>query len=136
MGIRFGYGRHMKTVDPGHLYVLDHLDGEGTSLLRFVKRVGENFPGNEEPAYEGVTLQEVLRAMIDRVKYVSNQQHWQENDDVLTSLRDALYKLELRAAKVRQEVKEFLNVNRSNTMWIEELPVCNQCGHVACGRHP
>lgn len=38
----------------------------------FVKREGEHFPGNVGH-YPGTTMQEVLRVLIDRAKYVNSQ---------------------------------------------------------------
>jgi hypothetical protein len=69
----------MRVMDPGHWYELALLDALpnrlGLETLRFVKRVGDKFPGNQLPAYAGTTTQEVLRALIDRTKYVDAQEH-------------------------------------------------------------
>jgi hypothetical protein len=89
----------MKVLDPGHMYLLDSIDGTAVhDTLQFVKREGEGYPGNVGH-YPGTILQDVLRACIDRVKYVDNQIHSDHNDLVLWYLRAALHKLESRAAE-------------------------------------
>lgn len=63
----------MKVIDPGHKYELSTLDGDDSPVvLTFVKRVGANYPGNES-AYAGTTLQETLRACLDRLAYLDRQ---------------------------------------------------------------
>lgn len=63
----------MNTIDPGHRYRLFHLDGARSTFLQFVKRVGEKFPGNQPPAAQGTTLQEVYRACLERSMYLNAQ---------------------------------------------------------------
>lgn len=62
----------MKVIDPGHHYGLAVLDGEpnGSESLLFVKRQGEKYPGNTFH-HHGTTLQEVLRACCERLRYVN-----------------------------------------------------------------
>lgn len=81
----------MRVIYPGHCYSLDHLDGEGTSVLQFVQRQ----PLHE--AKEGVTNQEVLRAVIDRVKYLDKEVPWFGNAAILSHLRLAIALHESRA---------------------------------------
>lgn len=126
----------MKILDPGHLYELDNLDAPGPSLqtatLRFVKRVGDKYPGNSEPAYEGTTTQEVLRALIDRQKYVDGQRHDMANVLVVSNLRQALRWLEVRAAEERGD-----DVAADAVLDMKEPelePTCAGCGHVLCAR--
>ena len=121
----------MKVLDPGHRYLLAHLDGVGETSLVFVKRVGEKYPGNTG-AHEGTTMQEVLRALIDRSKFVDAQESSTWNAQVLGSLRRALWALECRAAAKRGEADRFADATAAE---IESLPTCATCGHVACGVH-
>ncbi len=119
----------MREIDPGHLYELDTLDsgyGRG-EILRFVKRVGDKFPGNEPPAYSGTTTQEVLRALIARTKYVDGQRHFDENDDVIEHLRAALWLLEWRAHRVRDSRLPLWRPHE-----VEHAPTCITCGHITC----
>jgi hypothetical protein len=125
----------MRPIDPGHLYELKHLDGESTSLLRFVKRVGDAYPLNELPAYDGVTSQEVLRALIDRLVYVNKQDSSLLNHWVIQDLRNAMYSLEKRAALKRGDGKAFVEYTAAYIYNIEEAPTCNKCGHICCSMH-
>ena len=119
----------MEIKIPGHVYELRHLDGNGVTVLDFVKRIGDKYPYNQPPAVEGTTTQEVLRALINRTKYVDNQSPAFENKIVLEHLRDALHILECRAARLGGY--ELGVYARSR---IEYLPVCNEHQHIQCGK--
>lgn len=126
----------MKVHDPGHQYELASIDSEierNPNWLRFVKRIGDKYPGNLGPAFGGTTTQEVLRALIDRTKYVDRQEPHPENARVLNHLRAALWALERRAAQ-RAGDPDRLTVNGQGE--IETWPVCSRCGHVRCKGHP
>lgn len=119
----------MKVIDSGHKYALLTIDGERQQTLTFVKRHdperSERFPGNTE-SYQGTILQSVLRACVDRVRYLNNQIPCAENPQIIERLEKCIYFLEIRAAR-RHGV-------RSPT--IEEAcsaPMCPKCGHVVCG---
>ncbi len=100
----------MKVLDPGHSYELNILDYSAGKpkqpFLIFVKRLGPKFPGNTGEAYPGTTLQEVLRACCDRLRYVSEQGALLEqpqmacnySTEALGHLRQAILCLERRAA--------------------------------------
>jgi hypothetical protein len=81
----------VKVLYPGHQYKLDHLDGEGKTLLQFVQRLPHHEPK------EGVQCQEVLRALIDRVEVLNLERYWKGNKDLLHHLRMALALFEVRA---------------------------------------
>lgn len=121
----------MKVVDPGHVYELTWLDvvylqhDEGQNRLIFVKREGEKYPGNVGH-HPGTTMQEVLRVLIDRLKYVNSQEPDGRNEYALAQLRMAIFALELRAAERHKRVFSY-DANR-----IEEAPTCNKCGHIGC----
>lgn len=76
---------------PGHLYLLDHLDGLKQTILQFVQRKPFHEP------CEGVTNQEVLRAIIDRVKVLDKETPWEGNKRILFHLRMAIALHENRA---------------------------------------
>ncbi len=116
----------MRVIDPGHTYELDNLDGPGKTILSFVKREGEGFPGNVGH-HEGTNMQEVIRALINRVKYLQDQIPSHANVTVLFHLRQCLWELELRAAQRHsRELKLVADV------MIEHQAVCAQCGHIGC----
>lgn len=131
------YGAAVKVLDPGHLYDLDLLDADihgstGCCELRFVKRIGEKFPGNQEPGYEGTTTQEVIRALIDRTKYVDAQKPDVANKLALSSLRSALRWLEVRAAEQRDDGNAASRI--LDMQELEIAPTCDHCEHVLCRR--
>lgn len=142
----------MKVIDPGHVYDLRWLDGKPfdlqietghTDLIRsygglpdfvqnrliFVKREGDGYPGNVGH-HPGTTLQEVLRALIDRVKYLDDQIHDHRNADVIYSLREAIINLEERAAERHGRLREW----QRTVVWerIEDMPTCPKCLHIGC----
>jgi len=114
----------VKVLDPGHRYELPHLDGDGTTTLTFVKREGEGYPGNVGH-HEGVIMQEVLRALIDRAEYVDRQIPSAATSLAIECMQRACALLETRAA-VRHG---------------REIPLAHHavygtphkdCGHVGC----
>lgn len=115
----------MKVIDAGHDYELNVLDGPSTQSLRFVKRVGPKFPGNTT-AYSGTTMQEVLRAVIDRARYVNNQIPCAETSKVIVLCTEAVYQLELRAAVRHGRPTDFSVTDAVNESF------CSECGHIRC----
>ena len=81
----------MKSIYPGHRYELDHLDGEGKTTLQFVRREPLHSP------VEGVINQEVLRALIDRVRVLDAEVPWFGNAQIIYHLRMAIALHEMRA---------------------------------------
>lgn len=81
----------MRAIVPGHRYELDHLDGEGKTILQFVSRKPLHEP------CEGVTNQEVIRAVIDRVKLLDSEVPWEGNAQILHHLRMVIALHEARA---------------------------------------
>ena len=86
----------MKTHEDGHEYELDERFGDGTpgiagtQSIRFVNRE----PGHE---HDGVTTQEVIRALIDRTQYCDKCLPWSGNKEIVKHLRMALAIHEARA---------------------------------------
>lgn len=115
----------MKVIDPGHFYELDSFDGGKQLVLRFMKRIGDGYPHNVGPPYPGTNCQEVIRALIDRVKYLHMQIPHPQNGVILDGLRAALTAFEVRAAE--RHGREF-----APTVTIEHEPSCQQCGHIGC----
>lgn len=115
----------MRVLDLGHTYELDTLDGGGTELLLFVKRNNppEKFPGNKS-AYPGTTIQEVMRAVIDRLKYVNNQVPCEETALSVEKARSIIWLLEKRAAQRHNRPFNILSGR------IENQPTCPVCGHI------
>lgn len=121
----------MKVLDRGHHYLLNIYDGEGVMGLRFMKRVGEGYPGNTGKANPGTNSQEVLRALIDRIQYLHSQAPAPENEEIRSHLRSALLLFEQRAARLRGDTSLR---DRSNYL-IETEPTCEVCGHIGEHKH-
>jgi len=118
----------MRVLDPGHRYALRHLDGPSEEYLRFVKREGEGYPGNEGHS-AGTTMQEVLRALIDRARYVNRQIPDAHTQEGIRHMQIAIYEFERRAAERHGRINTF-----HATWWeIEKAATCDKCGHVLCG---
>ncbi len=96
----------MKTIYPGHLYELDHIDGDGKTRLQFVQRKPFHEP------VEGPTNQEVLRAVIDRVKALDAEVPWAGNQQILHHLRMAIALHEARAL-LRHVEKHHFSIEHS-----------------------
>lgn len=114
----------MKILDAGHKYELDHLDGGDIETLTFVKREGDNYPGNVGH-YEGTNLQEVIRALIDRVKYLDNQIEDHRNASVVYHLQLCIASLEQRAAERHGFGNPEIRFEGDKL-----LPTCLHCGHI------
>jgi len=125
----------VKVIDPGHCYELATLDGYGhPERLQFVKRIGPGYPGNEPPARAGTTIQEVVRVLIDRLRYVQRQatalddfESIADDATAISYLRDVLALLEQRAAR-----RHGRDLCASAIARIEQEPVCTRCGHIRC----
>ena len=122
----------MKTIDPGHIYALDMLDiaadePQSTEMLVFVKREGTRYPGNVSP-HPGTNCQEVMRALIDRVKFLNSQAPDPRNQPVIQHLREALWLFESRAAERYGRALPPLECFAA----IEEEPICPGCAHIGC----
>lgn len=120
----------MRVIDPGHTYALPTLDSESPweVILQFVKREGEKFPGNLGH-YSGTTMQEVLRALIERATYVNRQTPCPETETAIGLLKSVIVLFEIRAA--RRHGRE-LDVTVDEVVYGETCPVCL---HVGCGGH-
>lgn len=118
----------MREIDPGHCYALSVLDGPGEYVLTFVKRDGDGYPFNRGE-HPGTNCQEVLRALIARVRYLDDQIPAPENARILAGLRDVLLAFEERAAK--RHGRALHNLGHA----IEREPTCTHCGHIQCEGH-
>lgn len=117
----------MHVRDPGHDYVLASLDGNAPQRLTFVKREGSGFPGNVG-SHPGTTMQEVLRALVDRARYVNAQAPCAETEAGIALMQSALLLFELRANRRHDRVGpafEDLDAAMNGE-------TCSRCGHTGC----
>jgi hypothetical protein len=123
-------GELMKVLDPGHDYLLTSFDGGEPIRLTFVKRNDppEEYPGNEN-AHPGTQLQEVLRVLIERCRYVNGQFPWPQTTMVINNLQASLWLLEQRHAERHGDGGA---LGGQNVVWLEAAHICLTCGHVTC----
>lgn len=124
----------MKVIVPGHVYHLEIYDIPSAGMapvqwLSFMRRIGPGYPGNVDTS-AGTNCQEVLRVLIDRVKYLDKQQPCYENLCILTLLRLSLQEFENRARRIRGQT-----IPRIDLRCIETFPTCPTCGHIFCEEH-
>lgn len=122
----------MQIVEPGHIYDLAWYDGDAQrpfeSLLIFMKREGAGYPGNVGH-HPGTNIQDVLRALLDRVKYLDAQIPDVRNTSVVMLLRTAIGLLEERAAERHGRLATWPPLPY---LAIEAYPTCAICGHIGC----
>ena len=75
----------MKVLNRGHVYKLNNNKSPSHSILTFFKDKKINGEG-----FDGTTNQEVLRALIDRIKFLDSQKPHPVNDEVINCLRKAI----------------------------------------------
>lgn len=90
----------MRVVDPGHVYECEQLGG-GTQTLTFVKRSSGAVTYEKE--WAGLQTQEVLRALIDRTKFLNEILPCSETVEALHHLRMSLYWYEVRAYRRKKD---------------------------------
>ncbi len=119
----------MRVIDPGHAYAVDIYNPDGTPSITFdidvfVKKIGPNFPGNMGKPLYGTNCQERLRVIIDRVKYLNEQDPCDENEIIISYLRQVLILFEIRAARLKGKKLPF------NLVAVENIEPCKTCGHI------
>lgn len=119
----------IQILDPGHEYVISGIGGGEPQFIKFVKNLGEKYPGNKPPAHGGMQTQDLIRIGIDRTEYLNSQGSCFETEMALAALRQALAWYEARAARCMGE-----HLQAEHMEDIEKLRTCNICGHIACRR--
>ena len=124
----------MKVIVPGHVYHTDLYDLPPDGMapviwIGFMRRVGSRYPGNVDTS-PGTNCQEVLRVLIDRCKYLNEQQPCFQTETIIYMLRTALWMFESRAKAVKGKKLHPLAAKHIGV--IEALPTCSTCGHILC----
>jgi hypothetical protein len=118
----------MRTIVPGHLYEVQSLSGgELKQVIQFEKRIGDRYPGNKPPSFNGTNCQELTRVLINRCRYLNNQIPCAETEAIIHLYETALMLFEIRAKRCK---KRTLQIESLQSL-IEEEP-CRECGHVLC----
>lgn len=122
----------MKVIDAGHKYEVEIYDDKRhvrPQVITFMKRMGPGYPGNIG-SHAGTNCQELLRVLINRVEYLNEQEHHDNNLSIIRMLEQSLWLFEDRAAS-RHGIEGFDFVPAN----IELEPTCKICGHVDCLGH-
>lgn len=93
----------MKVINPGHYYELANIKIKGKTNLSFYQDPVIN--GGAVSC--GTNCQEVIRVLIDRVKFLDSQKPWAGNDEIINHLRQALALFECRAIVRKVETGEY-----------------------------
>lgn len=95
----------MKIIRSGHSYTLDSFEGTAPQDLQFIEKHDNGNDPCIEPQYhglvtvkDGTTNEEVLRVLIDRMKFLQEKAPCRENAIVITKLEECLMWLEKRTA--------------------------------------
>jgi len=82
----------MNVLTPGHLYELDNHEGSGKQTIQFLQK----FNSQAWSAVEGVTNEEVIKVLIDRIIFLNSISPCRENSLAITKLEEALMWLNKR----------------------------------------
>lgn len=80
----------MNVVETGHIYKLNNTQSSQAQELIFINRAAGNL------IYDGTTNEEVLKVLIDRLKYLNMKCPCRENSIVITKLEESLMWLNRR----------------------------------------
>lgn len=92
----------MKVIKPGQEYELRNLKSSTTTNLKFYQ-----CPDIHGELVEGPSSQEVIRALIDRVKQIDKEQPWPGNALIIQNLRNAIALFEFRALLKKIDKEQF-----------------------------
>ena len=113
----------MRVIDPGHIYEVQNVDGDGSQRIEFVRRRDDEAVVLDQTSRrEGILTQELLRVAIDRTLYLNAEGPCHENIEIIDCLRRALSLYESRAARRTVEKHPM----------IERADVCEVCQHLLC----
>ena len=85
----------MKVIEPGHIYHLTQLDGDGTPLkLVFVNREDNRHPGTQTQEVLRMNI-DMLECLIDRTNHCDACLQWPGNEQVIKALSEAQRQMRL-----------------------------------------
>jgi len=77
---------NIQVIEPGHIYGLPHIGGQGQQFLVFLKRTPDG-----DGDHPGTNTQSVIRAIIDRTEYMDTEVPAIENRDYAYHAEQMLY---------------------------------------------
>lgn len=83
----------MKVLEAGHVYELETYENKTPLTLMFISKKGK------EIVHDGVTNEELLDVLIDRMKWLDNRLPSPENQSVIEHLELSLELLKFRTAQ-------------------------------------
>ena len=89
----------MKPVVEGHVYLLDHQEGPNHETISFLrKEIDPTDPDKKRliKKGDGTSNEEVLRMLIDRLRYLNARVPCRENSLAITKMEEALMWLQKR----------------------------------------
>lgn len=101
----------MKVLDLGHLYEVEDLDGHVVTQIQFIKKRPHGvLPDELVIETDGTTNEEVLRVLIDRLRYLYAALPSDETQAAKRHCEAALESLEIRTRGRRERGVEGKNV--------------------------
>ena len=91
----------MNVIVAGHRYRVQSFENKGAyELIQFIHKEPKQEGSSEfVTVCDGTTNEEVLKVLIDRMKYLNNKIECDENKQVISHLEESLKLLEERTAK-------------------------------------
>lgn len=91
----------MNVIVAGHRYRVQNFENKGAyALIQFIHKEPKQEGSSElVTVCDGTTNEEVLKVLIDRMKYLNNKMECDENKQVISHLEESLKLLEERTAK-------------------------------------
>lgn len=115
----------MQVIEAGHIYELNHIDGQNKTRIIFVNR--------EINKHEGTQTQEVLRmtidlmeVLIDRTNHCDNCLRWERNDQIIKALSES--QRQMRLALLMHEQRAMERKMEKDGLKPESIPT-EQDGH-------
>lgn len=116
----------MKIIEAGHIYELDHIDGQNKTIITYVNR--------EDNPHEGTQTQEILRmqidmnsVLIDRTNHCDSCFRWEGNDRIIKAISES--QRQLRLALLYHEQRALERKMEKGRLLPESIPI-GEDGHI------
>jgi hypothetical protein len=120
----------MKVIEPGHIYDLHQLDGDGSPLrLVFVNREDTKHPGTQTQEVLRVNI-DMLECLVDRTNHCDACLQWPGNERIIKALSEA--QRQMRLAILYHEERAMERKMEKGQLQPEKVAV-GQDGHFRVG---